>query len=100
MSFSASTSGLHIPERRQRFPDNVVGEVIYDVLLEVRLAPMKDADLVALLMREVVKCDAEHVHFHASGHQRDGGAHILEDAGVVCRAIAVRTSSISRSGTP
>lgn len=33
---------LHVSERRQRFFDNAVGEVIYDALLQVRLARMMD----------------------------------------------------------
>src|SRR4051794_24998948 len=66
---------LHVPERGQRLLDDASGEVIYDILLEVRLAGMVDADMVTLLMREIVIGDPEHVHFHARGHQRDGGSH-------------------------
>jgi len=56
-------------------------KVIYDVLLEVRLARMMDADMVPLLVREVVIGDAEHVHLHAGCHQRDDRAHMLGDTG-------------------
>lgn len=64
--------------------------MVYDVLLEVRLARMMDAHTVALLMREVVIGDAEHVHLHTGGHQPDCGTHMLWDAG----------GCVERNGSP
>lgn len=45
MSFSARTSAFTFPNVVSGF-HNAVREVIYDVLLEVRLARMMDADMV------------------------------------------------------
>jgi hypothetical protein len=67
-SFQRQHVGLDIAEGGQRFLDDALREVIDDVLLEVRLARMVRADTVALLVREAVIGDAEHVHLDAGGH--------------------------------
>jgi hypothetical protein len=53
------------------------------------------ANLVALLLREVVIAKAEHVHLDTGGDESDGRIS-SEMSGVVWSAIAVRTSSMSR----
>ena len=56
-----------------------MGEVIDDVLLEVRLAWMVGADVIALLMREILVGNAQHIHLDACGNKRDCRSHVLGD---------------------
>nr|WP_245287557.1 hypothetical protein [Bradyrhizobium elkanii] len=61
--------------------DDAVGKMVNDVFLEVCLARMMGADMVALLMAEVMIANAKHIHLHACSHQRDRRTHIFGDAG-------------------
>src|ERR1700694_580393 len=92
--------GFHVAESRLRLVLDAVIERLDDVFLELCRTRVGMHHRLALGIAEFGITEAKHVHFNTDRHECHDRVHVLGMPGVVCKAIAVQTVSISCCAMP